>query len=229
MATRARISRKALHRPDEFQTIASQVLAWGQGHRAIVLGATAGLLGAAAVALGLARAQSTRAEAAAIAFSSAQGSLASDNLDAAAAGFLRVAEQYPSTPFGHLAHLLRAHTLVRQAKWDEATAAYQEYLATSPTDHLRQEALNGVGHAKEGSGDLAGARDAYHQAAELDGPYRRDSLLGEARAHEATGDAQGAAAIYQRMLGEAPDIELRSFLLGKLPPGADLAPVPALQ
>ena len=103
---------------------------------------------------------------------------------------------------------------------------YSEYLATGPAaGYLRQEALDGLAHARESAQDTAAALDAYTQAAALDGPYRADALLGAARLQEAGGHGDAAREIYTRLLKESqPDPDLRTLLLSKLPPGTEAPP-----
>ena len=99
------------------------------------------------------------------------------------------------------------------------SAAYQEFVAAgAPAEYLRQEALNGLGHAQEASGAASAALAAYAEAGAIKGPYRIDSLLGAARLQEASGQATAAQDIYRTLLGEAPDAEMQAFLRSKLPP-----------
>src|SRR5206468_715880 len=82
-----------------------------------------------------------------------------------------------------------------------AAIAYGEYLASDPpTEYLRQEALLGLGHAKEAGGDTAGALDAYTQAGALGGPYRTEALLAAGRLQAASGHANEARAVYESLL-----------------------------
>ena len=94
----------------------------------------------------------------------------------AAAGFAPSLRSCPGTPFGRLARLYRGHALARQGDAAAAAVAYGEYLAIDPeTAYLRQEALVGLGRAKEVAGDATGALEAYTQAAALEGPFRTDA------------------------------------------------------
>src|SRR5207245_2009199 len=76
-----------------------------------------------------------------------------------------------------------------------------------------------LAHAKEATGETTPALEAYVQAGTLEGPYRTDALLSAARLHEAGGRADLAREIYARLLKEAPEPDLKAFLLSKLPPG----------
>src|SRR5262249_16208266 len=137
-------------------------------------------------------------------------------------GFAGLGREYPGTAFGRLATLYRGHALARQGDAAGAATAYTEYLASSPpTDYLRQEALSGLGAAREASGDQAGALDAYGQAAAIDGPFRMQAQLAMAHLHELAGQPDKARAVYLAILKEAPGGFVRSQLETKIP--ADVA------
>jgi TolA-binding protein len=136
----------------------------------------------------------------------------------AARAFEDVSTTYPRAPFGRLAGLYRAHALARSGDQAGAATAYTEYLASSPdSEYLRQEALDGLGRAKEASGDRAGALEAYTQAGALPGPYRTDALLGAARLHDASGQGEKAREIYASLLKDVSDPDTKALLTAKLP------------
>ena len=224
-ARRIRFRRKALRQPDEFHTLTSQSVAWLGAHRELAAGIGLAALVAAAVALAVSQYRASQVGQAAESFRAAQATFAAGRFADAAAAFEALAESHPRTPSGRLAGLYRAHALARQGDAAGAATAYGAYLATRPpTDYLRQEALDGLAHAREATADAAGALEAYSQAAALEGPYRDDALLGEARLQEAAGHGDAAREIYARLLKESqPDADLRTLLLSKLPPGSEVA------
>ena len=116
---------------------------------------------------------------------------------------------------------IRGHALRKQGDRAGAASAYTEYLSDVPArDYLRQQALIGLGRAKEATTDASGALDAYVQAADLEGPFRVEALLAAGRLHEAAGRLQQARELYVRVLKDGnPDPELRTMLLAKLPAG----------
>jgi tetratricopeptide (TPR) repeat protein len=216
-ARRLKVRRKDLRKPDEFETLTGQVVDWAQENRPVVVVVAVVAVVAALVALGVARWRSNRNEAAATMFVNAQAAFAESNWTDAAQRFAEVAEEYPSAPFGRLAKLYRAHALERQGDHAAAAAAYAEYLASDPrTEYLRQEALLGLGHAKEAGGDTTGALDAYTQAGVLGGPYRTDALLASARLEAASGRVDEARAVYESLLKDASDEETKALLRQKL-------------
>src|ERR1051326_6852556 len=205
-AKRIKVRRRDLPKPDEFETPTGQAVDWAQGHRPLVGGIVIAALVVAIVALGVARWRSSRDEAAAAAFQLAHASFTDGKFSAAARPFEDVATTYPRAPFGRLAGLYRGHALARSGDSAGAVTVYGEYLATSPdSDYLRQEALDGLGRAKEASGDAAGALEAYTQASERPGPFRTDALLGAARVHDASGQPEKARAIYASLLKDVSD------------------------
>jgi tetratricopeptide (TPR) repeat protein len=216
-ARRVKVRRKDLRKPDEFETLTGQAFDWAERNRPVLFAIAGAALVVAIVALGVARWRSTRNEAAAAAFRNAQGAFAQSNWAVAAQGFAELAETYPSAPFGRLGQLYHGHALARQGDHAGAATAYGEYLATNPAaEYLRQEALLGLGRAKEAGGDAAGALEAYTQAGELAGPYRTDALLGAARLHEASGRADEARTVYESLLKDASDPQTKALVTRKL-------------
>ena len=215
-----------LRRPDEFHTLTNRAAAWVGGHRELTGGIALGVLVVAAVVLGISQYRSSQVDRAAESFRAAQATFTAGRFADAAAAFQAVTESYPRTPSGRLATLYRAHALARQGDAAAAATVYGEYLAARPaTEYLRQEALDGLAHAREASQDAAGALESYTQAAALDGPYRAEALLGAARLQEAAGKPDAAREIYARLLKESqPDPDLRTLLLSKLPPGTEAPP-----
>ena len=218
-AKRIKISRKALRQPDEFQSLTQRAADWAAAHAPLVVGACGALLAVLLAVVAVRWYESSQADAAALRFREAYATFETSKFDQAAEAFGAVSREYGRTPFGRLAGLYRAQALARQGD-GAAIAAYEEYIAASPApEYLRQEALDGLGHAKEAGGDTAGALDTYTQAGELRGPFRTDALLAAARLHEAAGQRDKAQAIYAQLLKEGPDPDVKALLLAKLPPG----------
>jgi TolA-binding protein len=216
-ARRLKVRRKDLRKPDEFETLTGQAVDWAQENRPVVLAVAAVAIVAALVALGVARWRSNRNEAAATMFVNAQAAFAESNWTDAAQRFADVADEYPGAPFGRLAKLYRAHALARQGDHAGAATAYGEYLASDPpTEYLRQEALLGLGHAKEAGGDTEGALEAYTQAGALGGPYRTDALLAAGRLQAASGRLDEARAVYESLVKDASDEETKALVTQKL-------------
>src|SRR5438093_9992892 len=171
-ARRLKIRRKDLRKPDEFETLTGQALAWAGEHRPIVYGVLAVGIVVLAASLVIGRWRASRNEAAAVAFRSAQARFDEGKFQDAAQDFAYVVERYPRAPFGRLAALYRAHALARQGDQAAAATAYGEYLASAAVpDYLRQESLVGLARAKAATGDPAGALDPYTQAGPLPGAY----------------------------------------------------------
>ena len=217
-AKRVKIRRKDLRGPDEFETLTGETLAWAQGHRTPLIVAGVAILAIAVAALLMMRARVARNQEASVQFRQAQAQLAGGNATAAAAQFSAIEQNAASTPFGRLAGLYQGHALLKQGDGAGAATAYTEYLSTaSAPDYLRQQALIGLGRAKEMAGDASGAHDAYVQAEKLDGPARAEASLGVARMLESQGQSDQARAIYARLVKEAPEGWLRTFAEAKAP------------
>jgi tetratricopeptide (TPR) repeat protein len=230
-AKRIKIRRKALRQPDEFETLTARAVEWAETNRQLVIGAVAALLVVALAGFLFGRYRAGRTERAAVAFQQAHDIFgAGGKFPEAADAFAAVARDYGSTTYGKLALLYKAHALARQPDPSAAATAYTEFLATSPDQpYVRQQALVGLAHAREATGDSAGALDAYTQAGALEGAYQTDALLGAARLQQATGHPDAARDIYSKLLQGNPDPELRTFLTSKVPapPDAETAQAPA--
>ena len=220
-AKRIKIRRKALRQPDEFETLTGQAVNWASANRGLVTGVVAALAVAGLAAVAVGHLRGAERERASLAFRTAHTTFAAGNkFTEAAEAFAALAHDYPHTAYGRLAGLYRGHAFARQGDAAAAATAYAEYLATSPDPpYLRQEALAGLGHAKEATGETTPALEAYVQAGTLEGPYRTDALLSAARLHEAEGHADLAREIYSRLLKEAPEPDVKALIRSKLSPG----------
>jgi len=225
-AARIKLNRKALREPDEFQTLTGQVATWAQANTTLLVGVAAAVLAIAAVGGGVSWYRARRADAAAARFQAAYGQFQGSQYAEAADAFATLGSEYAGTPYGRLAALYQGHALARKPDPAGAAAAYSEYLAHSPgTEYLRQEALQGLGQAREVTGDTKGAQDAYEQAAAIDGPFRTDARIAVARLYEAAGQNDKARDVYLAILKESPTGSVRALLEAKIP--ADVAALSA--
>src|SRR5438876_8615463 len=220
-ARRLKIRRKDHRKPDEFETLTGQAVAWADEHRPVVYAVLAVAVVVLAGSLAIGRWRASRNDAAAVAFRSAQARFDEGKFQDAAQDFAYVVQRYPQAPFGRLAALYRAHAFARQGDQAAAATAYGEYLARAvDTDYLRQEAQVGLARAREASGDTPGALEAYTQAGALPGPYRDDALLSAARLEQAAGHADLAQAIYAGLVKDAADPETKALAAAKVPGAA---------
>jgi hypothetical protein len=221
-AERIKLDRKALREPDEFQTLTSEVAAWAQANRTALVAVAAAAVVIAAVGAGVSWYRARQAAAAAVRFQSAHDEFQASRWAEAAEAFAGLGRDYPGTGYGRLAALYQGHALLRKPDPAAAAAAYGDFLAASPpTDYLRQEALMGLGAAREASADAPGAREAYEQAAATDGPFRSDARLSLARLYEAGGQPDKAKELYLAVLKDSPSGFARTVLEAKIP--ADVA------
>jgi len=217
-----KLTRKDLREPDEFQAFTTQAIDWIRENQSAVIGAVSTVVAIAAVILGVGWYSQRQTDAAAVRLQSAQALFDSKKFADAATEFGSVGSEYPRTPSGRLAGLYRGYALAAQPDPAGAAAAYAEYLAGTPaTDYLRQEALLGLGRAREATGDARAATDAYQQAADIAGPFRTQAQLALARLEDAAGNGEKARALYTELL-KAPDLdgESRQAITSRLPPSA---------
>jgi tetratricopeptide (TPR) repeat protein len=230
-----KLTRKELRDPDEFQVRTGQAVDWLRANQSAVVGAVSAVVALAAVILAVNWYSARRADAAATRLQSAQSMFEDKKYAESATEFAAIASEYGGTPAGELASLYRARALAAQPDPAGAATAYTEYLAGTPaTDYLRQEALLGLGRAREAQNDTAGAMDAYRQAADVTGPFGTQARLVLARLEEAAGNGEKARALYVEVL-KAPDLDgdTRQSILNRLPPDArpksDSEPVAAAE
>ena len=230
-----KLTRKELRDPDEFQVRTGQAVDWLRANQSAVVGAVSAILALAAVVLGVNWFSARQAETAATRLQAAQVMFESKKFAESATEFATIGSEYPSTPAGRLASLYRARALAAQPDPAAAATAYSEYLAGTPaTDYLRQEALLGLGRAREAQNDGAGAMDAYRQAAEVVGPFRTQAQLALARLEDAAGNGDKARALYVEIL-KAPDLDgdTRQSIVSRLPadavPKAEATAMPAVE
>jgi hypothetical protein len=179
------ITRKDMKEPDKFQVAATQAATWMAARKKHVVVAGAAAV-AVIVAIGvLSTVQARREEkagAAAAALLTAMGGQVSstpipeapgpvyateaDRQRAVLAEADKVIAQFPGTGPAVLAGLAKGDAQLKLKEWDAATTTYERYLSTAGSgDSLRFGALEGLGLAAEGKGDLAGAAKAYERMA----------------------------------------------------------------
>src|SRR2546427_181268 len=113
-AGRIKIRRKDLRKPDEFETLTGQAVAWADEHRPVVYAVLAVAVVVLAGSLAIGRWRASRNDAAAVAFGSAQARFDEGKFQDAAQDFAYVVERYPGAPFARLAALYRAHATPRR-------------------------------------------------------------------------------------------------------------------
>src|SRR6185503_13925456 len=187
-----KLTRKDLREPDEFQAFTTQAIDWIRENQSAVIGAVSTVVAIAAVILGVGWYSQRQTDAAAVRLQSAQALFDSKKFADAATEFGAVGSEYPRTPAGRLAGLYRGHALAAQPDAAGAAAAYADY--------LRQEALLGLGRARDASGDARAAGDAYQQASDIPGPFRTQAQLALARLEDAAGNGEKARALYAELL-----------------------------
>src|SRR6266404_5845096 len=119
-ARRLKIRRKDLRKPDEFETLTGQAVAWADEHRPVVYAVLAVAVVVLAGSLAIGRWRASRNDAAAVAFGSAQARFDEGKFQDAAQDFAYVVERYPGAPFARLAALYRAHALLSAARLEQA-------------------------------------------------------------------------------------------------------------
>jgi tetratricopeptide (TPR) repeat protein len=209
------LTRKDMKEPDKFQQAATQAASWiaARRRRVVALGAIAvGLLVLIAIVSALRTRRDERAGAAAADLLSViSGEVSAVPLPGLPGPFFpteeakqraivaaaeRVAADHGGTPAAALASLSAGDAHLRLKEWDAAKAAYERYLADAPKDDsLRFGALEGVGLAEEGKGNLDAAAAAYDRLAREAPAFADRADLDRARVLAAAGKAADAKSL----------------------------------
>lgn len=201
--THRKLSRKDLKRPDEFITFFDAAGVFLQENLGRVIIGAAVVVALLALLFGLNFYSAHQARLAAETFYQASYALEHKNYPAAEQGFRGLADTRAGS-LGPLARFYLANTYLAQKQPAKARAALAAYLESADHQQFKQLALMQLGVVDEDLGDYARARDAYMQAAALDGPEKERALLATARMLARQGDKQSAIAAYQRFLRENP-------------------------
>src|SRR3989442_11585718 len=97
-ARRLKIRRKDLRKPDEFETLTGQAVAWADEHRPVVYGVLAVAVVVLAGSLAIGRWRASRDDAAAVAFRSPQARFDEGKFQEAPPDFAYVVQRYPPPP-----------------------------------------------------------------------------------------------------------------------------------
>ena len=206
------LTRKDMKEPDKFQQAATQAASWiaARRRRVVAIGAVAvGLVLVVAVASAI---QTRRVEqagaAAADLMSVVSGEVSAVPLPGLPGPFFtseeakqraivaaadRVLAEHGGTPAASLAALASGNAHLKLKEWDAAKAAYERFLADArPDDSLRFGALEGVGLAEEGKGNLEAAAAAYDRLAREAPAFSDRADLDRARVLAAAGKTSEA-------------------------------------
>ncbi len=209
------LTRKDMKEPDKFQQAATQAASWiaARRKRVVMLGAIAvGLVVLLAIVSALRTRRDERAGAAAADLLSVMsGEVSAVPLPGLPGPFFPTEEakqraivaaadavvtDHGGTPAAALASLAAGDAHLRLREWDAAKAAYERYLATAPKDDsLRFGALEGVGLAEEGKGNLDAAAAAYDRLSREAPAFADRADLDRARVLAAQGKTADARSL----------------------------------
>lgn len=202
--TRRKLSRKELKQPDEFISFLDRAIDFVQQNLTRLILGGAGLIAALALIFALRFYSQHQERLAAASFYDATGALARKDYKAAEQGFKEMAASYPNRTLGRLARFYLASVYLDQGQPAKARDALTAYLDEDGPAPFTQLALCQLGVANEDLGDFRKAREAYVQAAAIEGPEQGRAQLGSARMLARLGDRQGAIAAYQAYLKRDP-------------------------
>jgi predicted negative regulator of RcsB-dependent stress response len=166
------IRRRQLKEPDEFLTLSRRFLDYARHNERQVSFAVLGLVAVVGAALGVRQYRSWQESKAEAAFGGARRDFAARNFETAAAGFKRVASNWPGTSHGRLAFLYLGNSYAELGRIPDAEDAFQQALRHDSDDLLLQIAHYNLGVLKMKSGDKAAAATELGVAAAEPGPLR---------------------------------------------------------
>jgi tetratricopeptide (TPR) repeat protein len=209
------ITRKDMKEPDKFQQAATQAASWISTRRKHVVAAGAVAVAVMVVIAVLAAIQSRREEragaAAADLLTAVGGEISSVPLPGLPGPFYaseeerqraivsaadRILGEFGGTSAGHLAALAKGDAHLKLRQWEDAQRAYERYLSSADKrDSLRFGALEGIGMALEGKGDVAAAAQAYERLAREVPAFADRADLERARVLASSGNTAEAKAL----------------------------------
>lgn len=222
------LTRKDMKEPDKFQQAATQAASWiaARRRRVVMLGAVAvGLVVILAIVSALRTRRDEQAGAAAADLLSVMsGEVSAVPLPGLPGPFFpteeakqraivaaadRVVADHGGTPAAALASLAAGDAHLRLRAWDAAKAAYERYLAdAAKDDSLRFGALEGIGLAEEGKGNLDAAAAAYDRLAREAPAFADRADLDRARVLAAQGKTADAKALLAGFSDKHKDSQL---------------------
>jgi len=136
----------------------------------------------------------------------------------AAAGFAKVAEEHRGTAAAVEAWLEAGNLREQLGDRDAALEAWKQAVADAPAGTaLRGLALERLATGYESKGAFAEAGAAHEEAANIASfPLRHYAMADAARSFAAAGDRDRAVALADRVVSEAPDLDLPDHVRSRL-------------
>ena len=205
MATKTRIRRKDLRRPDEFVTLANRAANYARAH-ARPLGWAATITGVlVVVGFSLLSFRSVQRQRANAELGEAMATFHNQKYPQAETMFEDFAQKWASSDKAAFARFFAGQAALAQGHYEQAAVSLEGSLPGLGEEYLKQEALAALGFALEGKKDYTGATQRFGEAAALRGPYRESALLGQARTAELAGDKAAAKGLYKQFLNDYPN------------------------
>jgi tetratricopeptide (TPR) repeat protein len=222
------LTRKDMKEPDKFQQAATQAASWIAARRRHVVLAGAVAVGLMVVIAIISALQTRRTEkagaAAADLLSIKAGEISAVPLPGFPGPFFpseeakqraivaaadRLVVEHSGTPAAALAALAAGDAHLRLQEWDAAKGAYERFLAAAPSDDsLRFGALEGLGLAEEGKGNLDAAAQAYDRLAREAPAFADRADLDRARVLAAAGKVAEAKELLAKFSENHKDSQL---------------------
>jgi tetratricopeptide (TPR) repeat protein len=215
VATKKRVTKKDLKKPDEFMSLTEQAFLFVAAHmRKVILGAVA-LVVIVLALLGF-RWWGEKKEAEAYqkfslaiqsyGMAASPGRESGSDPRALVQMFDQVISNYPRTSAGKLSLLYKGNVLLQSGQFDQAIQSYDLFLGKAGKEKLyRSFALEGLGYAYEGRKEYDKASAAYQKVVETgEGSVSADAYLALGRCYEKLKKNKEAVESYRSFLKAAP-------------------------
>lgn len=220
----AKLSKKELKSPDAFQTTFERVGEYVEENKSRVIIAATALSCAVLLVLGIYFYWSYYSGSALKLYAKAQDNIlkSGDNPETEKANIpilQKLADQYPHSWSGRMAHYHLANIYYNQGDLDRAIASYETFVAKTGSDKtgVRFLALTSLGYAYEARKDFKAALKYFEQAQKgYHTGFEMMSLRNVARAHEALNDKAKAMEYYQKALEKTTDSAAQLYLRRKI-------------
>jgi predicted negative regulator of RcsB-dependent stress response len=221
-----KLSRKDLRQPDEFVSLSRAAIDWAEKNTQTVVIGVAVLAAIVLVVAGVRWYLQSRDASAARQFYGASELFKRDQWDPAQQSFADLTKSYGGTPYGTLAKLYAGRAALNANRPADAVPFLTEFVGSAPSPAMEQIGRVALAHALAATSNVAGARDQFSRAIDLDGPLRPEATIGLARIEEADGSKDKAIELYKKYLTDEPDgvaaalARMRLGALGAAPPAA---------
>ncbi|MFP6663398.1 MAG: tetratricopeptide repeat protein [Deltaproteobacteria bacterium] len=197
--------RKEIKQPDEFVTQSNRAIRWASENPSQVKLGIAAFVALLVVVAGIGIWNDSRHKQSLSDFYAANELYKRAQWEPAYEGFVELADNLSSTPYGQLANLYAGRAAQELGRDTEAVKSFRAYLANElESKPIEQLARLNLARALAAAGNPEAARKEFEAAATIQGPAGPEIQLALARHHESTGNPDQALDAYLKYATETP-------------------------